>query len=113
MQLLTKEIKKKLPDLYNQESNPDPNIIVKFFTPDANWTWYATEGSEQEDGDWIFFGLVDGHEKELGNFSLNELKKVRGRFKLPVERDLHFGFEHKMSEFSDLYPMKVEEVESA
>jgi len=42
------------------------------------------------DGKDIFFGLVDGHEKELGYFSLTELEKVRGKMNLPIERDLYF-----------------------
>jgi hypothetical protein len=73
-------------------------VIVKFFTPDANWTWYVIEGEKQENGDWEFFGLVDGLEKELGGFRLSDLKSVRGGLGLPVERDLHFG-EHQLGEF--------------
>ncbi len=60
--------------------------IVKFFTPDANYTWYATEF----DGEDIFFGLVDGFEKELGYFSLHELATIRGKLGFPVERDETF-----------------------
>jgi hypothetical protein len=40
--------------------------------------------------DFLFFGLVSGLDIELGYFSLSELKSVRGKFGLPVERDLHF-----------------------
>ena len=93
MKLLTQEIKKRLPKLYSQENNPDPVCVLKFFTPDAQWTWYATEGEEQEDGNWLFFGKVVSPivpEGELGYFSLNELKAVRGPMNLPVERDLYF-----------------------
>jgi hypothetical protein len=45
MKLLTNAIRKKLPALYSQEQVEDPAVWVKFFTPDASWTWYATEGS--------------------------------------------------------------------
>jgi len=62
---------------------------VKFFTPDANWTWYATE-AQPEGEDFIFFGLVDGAEKELGYFSLSELQGVRGPMGLPIERDAYW-----------------------
>jgi len=86
MKLLTKELIEKLPELYSQENEKDPVIICKFFTPDANWTWYALEF----DGKDTFFGLVDGFEKELGYFSLAELQAVRGQLGLPVERDLYF-----------------------
>lgn len=70
---------------------------AKFFTPWTSWSWYVTEAS-QEDDDVRFFGLVDGHEKELGYFVLSELMEVRGPGGLTIERDLHFG-EHKLSEF--------------
>jgi hypothetical protein len=68
---------------------------VKFFTPDSNWTWYATQGEPvlDEQGqilDFQFFGLVDGFEKELGYFNLNELEDVRGPMGLPIERDLYW-----------------------
>ena len=64
----------------------DTKAKVKFFTPDSNWTWYATDF----DGEDIFFGLVIGLEIELGYFSLAELESVRGPYGLPIERDLHF-----------------------
>ena len=38
----------------------------------------------------MFFGLVDGFEKELGYFSLAELEAVRGPLGLPIERDLYW-----------------------
>ena len=43
-----------------------------------------------EIGDDIFFGLVEGHDKELGYFSLSELEGVTGPMGLPIERDLHW-----------------------
>jgi hypothetical protein len=83
------DLKEQLPKLYQSEGNKDPVVWVKFFTPWSNWTWYATEGSEQ-DGDFIFFGYVIGQEKEWGYFSLNELQSVSGPFGLKIERDIHF-----------------------
>ena len=75
-------------------------VMCKFFTPDAGWVWFAIEGSpvdangycdtDKEKVDFIFFGLVSGFDVELGYFSLSELESVRGKFGLPVERDLHF-----------------------
>jgi hypothetical protein len=38
----------------------------------------------------MFFGLVEGHEKELGYFNLSELQSVKGPFGLKIERDMHF-----------------------
>ena len=87
MKLLTKEIIEKLPKLYTQEEKGlDAVAVVKFFTPDSNWTWYATEF----DGEDLFFGLVDGFEKEIGYFRLSELQSVKGALGLPIERDMYF-----------------------
>ena len=83
---MTADLRTQLPQLYSQEEVDDPKVIAKFFTPDSNWTWYATEF----DGKDTFFGLVDGFEKELGYFSLKELESIRGAFGLPIERDLWF-----------------------
>jgi hypothetical protein len=88
MMLLTKENLKRLPSLGTTEEQGDNALVqVKFFTPDAQWTWYATEYDPEEG---IFFGLVDGHEMELGYFSLAELQSIRGSFGLKVERDRGF-----------------------
>ncbi len=88
MELLTKKIRKALPALKATEDQGEKAIIqVKFFTPDSNWTWWATEF----DGEDIFFGLVQGFELELGNFSLKELQLAKGPMGLPIERDLYFG----------------------
>jgi hypothetical protein len=65
--------------------------LVKFFTPDAQWTWFAVSASQDPDtGDVQFFGLVHGLERELGYFWLSELERVRGPLGLPVERDLYW-----------------------
>ncbi|GAI16191.1 unnamed protein product, partial [marine sediment metagenome] len=64
----------------------DPIVQVKFFTPDAQWTWFSTEFDQKD----TFFGYVIGLENELGYFSLSELKQVRGSLGLPVERDRYF-----------------------
>ena len=86
MELLTKEVRGKLPPLYSQEEVKDPMVICKFFFPDFSWTWYAIEF----DGTDQFYGLVDGFEKELGYFSLTELMSNRGKLGLPIERDRYF-----------------------
>ena len=86
-QLMTEELRQQLPGLYEgEELGLDGKAIAKYFTPDSNWTWYASEF----DGEDLFFGLVVGHEIELGYFSLRELKSVRGPLNLLIERDLHY-----------------------
>lgn len=92
MKLMTKAIEAKIPALYATDGVPveEKVGIVKFFTPWANWTWYAVEGEKDEDGNWTFFGLVDGQFKEWGYFTLNELAEVRGPVGLKIERDRHY-----------------------
>ena|SRR5258707_27283 len=94
MQLLTDELRARLPQLYAQENAADPMIHAKFFTPWTNWTWFVTEGSQEED-DFIFFGFVIGLEREWGYFSLHELESVRGPGGLRIERDVYFRTKHK------------------
>ena len=90
MKLLTVEIRRKLPPLYAQDGKGgDAIAYLKLFTPDSNWTWSLTEGSPKDD-DFMFFGLVEGHEKELGYVCLSELEKARGPMGLPIERDRFF-----------------------
>ena len=60
--------------------------VVKFFTPDASWTWYASEF----DGEDLFFGLVIGYVAEFGYFSLSDLESARGPNGLPIERAVNF-----------------------
>jgi hypothetical protein len=88
MKLLTQEIRQKLPKLYSTENTPTEErmFVVKFFTPDSNWTWYATEF----DGEDTFFGYVQGFENEWGYFTLHELQEARGPLGLPIERDIYF-----------------------
>ena len=86
--LITKEIEKALHKLYSQENVDDPIVVAKWFSPYSNWRWFAIEF----DGEDIFFGLVQGFETELGNFSKSELENLTfgsGRFEVPaIERDL-------------------------
>jgi len=53
------------------------------------------DSSQQESGKWVvedilMFGLVDGHEKELGSFSYKELLSIKGPWGLKIERDRYF-----------------------
>ncbi len=96
MKLLTKEIIAKLEKtpLYSTENQAVVPIIVKFFNPCGAGTWYAVEGTrnDTEEGieDWLFFGLYELQEKELGYFRLSELQSVKLRFGLKIERDMYF-----------------------
>ena len=94
MKLLTQEIRNKIPKLYSQDGKGEDAIAyVKFFDPAGSWTWYASEGEPEFDEggkeiDFRFFGLVYGFERELGYFTLNELKSIHGRHW--IERDKFF-----------------------
>ena len=88
MKLLTKELLKKLPPIgHSIESKEEPQAIVKWFTPDSNWTWYVAEYNPENGMCW---GLVDGFEKEFGFFTIDEIQKLKGPLKLPIERDMWF-----------------------
>jgi hypothetical protein len=87
VRLLPEEVARSIPPLYSAERDPDPLVVVKFFTPDSNWTWWVIEGGA-DDGDFLFFGLVQGFCRELGYFTLRQLEEVRGPLGLPIERDL-------------------------
>jgi Protein of unknown function (DUF2958) len=89
MRLLTVELRQRLPPLYSQEAEAEPTVYAKFFMPGTGWTWYVTEGGEQE-GDFLFFGFVVGFESEFGYFLLSELESVTTPLGLHVERDLSF-----------------------
>jgi len=83
MKLLTKEILAKLPKLYETEELSSDEVMVqcKFFDAYGSWSWYLTEYNPDEE---MGFGLVKGHEVELGYISLKELSSLGRR----IERDL-------------------------
>lgn len=84
--LLPSWLATQVPGLYDTEDDADPLVMAKFFTPDSSWTWYVTES----DGHDLCFGLVDGLATELGYFSLDELRQVRGPLGSEIERDMWF-----------------------
>jgi hypothetical protein len=83
-----------------EQDNFDPAPVVKLFTPDAGATWLLTE-IDPDDHDHAF-GLCDlglGY-PELGWVSLAEIATVRGRLGLPIERDLHFAAQKRLSAYA-------------
>jgi len=103
MKLLTKAIERTIPALYSTEEVEiqDKTIVCKFFALGSGWTWYVVEGERQEDGDYLFFGLVHGHEEEWGYFSLGQLELIKWHGIPGVERDLYFN-PVKVGECSEL-----------
>ena len=72
-----------LPNIQKSDKD-DPIVWFKFFHPRSSWTWYLTE---YDPGDRLAFGLVAGHETEIGYFSIEELEslEVGG---LKIEREI-------------------------
>lgn len=85
--LMPDEIAASLPPLYSSERIDDPVVTLKWFTPDSSWTWYVLEFDPTER---LCFGVVVGHQREHGYFSLDEIEQLRGPLGLPVERDLYW-----------------------
>ena len=69
------------------EEDMEPIARIKLFDPTGSWTWYISS-YEPETG--MALGLVDGFEKEQGYIYMPELLAYRGRFGLPIERDLYW-----------------------
>jgi len=82
----------------------DPRPVVKLLTPDGSATWLITEGYEEPDGDFRLFGLCDLGlgSPELGYVMLSEIEDVRGGLGLPVERDLYFRPEYRLSRYAEI-----------
>ena len=89
MELLPDSIACQLPALGSQEGKGESVLArVKFFTPWASWTWYASAYDPKER---LFFGVVVGLERELGYFSLDDLVSIIGPGGLSIERDLYWA----------------------
>lgn len=74
----------------------DPQPVVKLFTPDAGATWLLAALSPDER---VAYGVADlglGF-VEAGEIDLQELRALRGRLGLPVERDRWFKADKALS----------------
>ena len=109
MKLMNKGIAAKLikADLavINEGASAD-EVVVKYFTPWANATWYIVSGTPlNENGepdyeagadaaDWHLFGHCDLGMgpgcSELGYVLLSEMANLKGPFGLTVERDYSY-----------------------
>ena len=91
---------RKQEPLRGTDDEIDFRPVVKLFTPDANATWLLTE-IDPENPD-IAFGLCDLGMgcPEIGSVSLSEIASIRGRLRLPVERDTHFEPDRTLSSYA-------------
>ena len=93
--LITKELFEKIPKLGHYEnrledgtmSYDEVEVPVKLFSPYTGWTWYVTEWHAETE---TCFGMVDGWERELGSFCINELSNLFIMEVPAVERDCHW-----------------------
>ena len=79
----------------------DPFPVVKLFLPGSRMTWLLTE-LDPDDEDRAF-GLCDLGMgcPELGYVSLSELRSVRTKMGLTVERDLSFDARQSLSAYTE------------
>ncbi len=100
MKLFTEAQMRQL--LKNGDSSDDDHVpVVKLFTPDAACTWLLTD-IDPKDPDYAF-GLCDlglGF-PELGSVYLPEIKALRGKLGLPVERDKFFEGRYPISVYAE------------
>jgi len=84
--LIPKNLLNRIPKLYETEEQNNPIAYVKLFLDD--WTWFITEISIDNN---ICFGyVISPFGAELGYFSLEEIKSIKGTLGIGVERDLSF-----------------------
>jgi len=89
MKLLNRILIMKFPPLESTDGENLENIKIpcKFILPGTVWTWWPFE----YDGIDTFFGLVHGDVKELGYFTLGQLRQRKGPMGTRVERDKFFS----------------------
>ena len=86
MELIPKNLLNRIPILYETEEQNNPIAYVKLFLD--GWTWFITEISIDNN---ICFGyVISPFGAELGYFSLEEIKSIKGSLGIGVERDLSF-----------------------
>lgn len=115
MELLTKEIEAKLrkngainfEHRMRDGNTEDFKPVVKFFNPVGAATWLISEITDEGEDmngnhDLILFGLCDlgFGSPEMGDVSLNELKSIKTRLGLGIERDLYFTADKTLTEYA-------------
>ena len=95
MKLLTKKIKEQAEKQYKQGSDMEQMVVAKFFDAMGSWKWFLMNKDKDDDYCW---GIVKGHEIEMGSFSIKELEEQKLPLGMKIERDLSFE------------PMKASEV---
>jgi hypothetical protein len=80
--------------LAQESERPSDVCVVKLFDPSGRYTYYAFEGYDRDDGEFILYGYcvspLGPDCDEWGYTALSEIEDVTNRFGLKIERDLHF-----------------------
>ena len=84
MKLMTKSIKEKAVKQFDEGSDMEQKVVAKFFDAMGGWKWFLMN-MDDSDGDYCW-GIVQGHEVEMGSFSMSELQSMSPR----IQRDLYF-----------------------
>lgn len=89
MKMMTKEIERIAPRLYETDGQGDNAIVVAHWFSILNgWDWYMTE---YDPNTGVCFGLVNGIEEELGYFSIEEFEQVNESMGfIAIERDMYW-----------------------
>jgi hypothetical protein len=78
----------------HDDGTSDAEVLVHYFNPTGQGDWYIVDIDNDED---TMFGLCCLDYAELGYVSLNELKSIKVRMGLGIERDIHWNVK-KISE---------------
>lgn len=99
--LFPAEARRNMPPLYSQDGKGQDAIVhLKLFCPYGRGTWFLTEGEENEDGGFTFFGYCVSQLgpdcDEFGYVTFDEIAntkvKLFGRVEVPaIERDMHYS----------------------
>lgn len=104
MKLMTKELENKFqkyPIGSQDGKGMEAHVVAKFFNPMGAGTWLITEGEQQKDGDWLFFGYCHITCWEWGYVTLSQLQSVRLPFGLGIERDMYLQKDAKVGDLTD------------
>ena len=86
MKLLTQPILKKLKKNASNHVFIDEKPVAKLFNPTGVGTWWLWSLDEDD----VLFGVAEIHQREVGYFTLDELKEFKGLFGLGIERDMYY-----------------------
>lgn len=90
MELMTEELQKNLPKLYDTEDTKieDKIVYIRYYEINSGWEWLLTEYSPS---DKLCFGYVKGFENEWGYFSLNEMEQIDTIFRDETFKPIKFS----------------------